>query len=744
MGCSQSKIENEEAVTRCKERKKFMKEAVAARNAFAAAHYAYATSLKNTGAALSDYAHGEVQNPNFPSHTGPSFVGTPPPQSPAVDNLFPPPPPPPPGNLSGDPDVPIQRSASMPIQMPFKGKQRETSTSTIMEDDEEDDDVEGSDGLVKRKSRNYRGSGSGGRSRREVVEEAEEVEERVTSTTVQAHAMQSKPPQDSTYYYFFPTEDSVPGPSLGEVEEMRVDNREVERKVFEEMPKRVAEEMVEEKTRDEEVVAERGQKTAVEAEKPVASMAGLGKGSKKGGKIGVGSTREKRLVKGNFNLLQVFAELDDHFLKASESAHEVSKMLEATRLHYHSNFADNRGHINHSVRLMRVISLNRSFRGLKLDNADNVKDDFDSQENETHATVLDKMLAWEKKLYNEVKASELMKFEYQRKVATLNKLKKRGTNSEALEKAKAAVSHLHTRYIVDMQSMDSTVSEINQLRDEQLYPKLVQLVDGMTTMWETMKLQHESQSSTVTILRDNLDLSQSPKETSEHHHGRTIQLLAIVQDWHMQFCKLVDHQKEYIKALNNWLRVNLVPTESSLKEKVSSPPRVEYPPIQRLLLAWQDKLEKLPDEIARSAINNFTHVIDAIMQHQLDEMKLKEKCEESRKELLKKQRQYDDWYNKYMQRRTPEELDPERTGENPNNDAVVERQFMVESVRKRLKEEEEAYERLCIQVREKSLVSLKTRLPELFKAMRGFAFACSKMYGELRSISLSKNPSHMS
>lgn len=71
-----------------------------------------------------------------------------------------------------------------------------------------------------------------------------------------------------------------------------------------------------------------------------------------------------------------------------------------------------------------------------------------------------------------------MKFEYQKKVASLNKLKKRGTNSDALEKAKAAVSHLHTRYIVDMQSLDSTVSEINRLRDEQLYPKLVELVDG--------------------------------------------------------------------------------------------------------------------------------------------------------------------------------------------------------------------------------------------------------------------------
>ena len=71
-----------------------------------------------------------------------------------------------------------------------------------------------------------------------------------------------------------------------------------------------------------------------------------------------------------------------------------------------------------------------------------------------------------------------MKLEYKRKVAWLNKQKKRGAGAESLEKTKAAVSHLHTRYIVDMQSMDSTVSEVNQLRDEQLYPKLVMLVDG--------------------------------------------------------------------------------------------------------------------------------------------------------------------------------------------------------------------------------------------------------------------------
>lgn len=50
-----------------------------------------------------------------------------------------------------------------------------------------------------------------------------------------------------------------------------------------------------------------------------------------------------------------------------------------------------------------MITWNRSFKGLA--NPDDAVDDFDSEEHETHATVLDKMLAWEKKLYDEVKVS---------------------------------------------------------------------------------------------------------------------------------------------------------------------------------------------------------------------------------------------------------------------------------------------------------------------------------------------------
>ncbi|CAK9324624.1 unnamed protein product [Citrullus colocynthis] len=719
MGCSQSKIENEEAIARCKDRKIHMKDAVAARNAFAAAHSAYVMSLKNTGASLSDYAHGEVQNPQLLNGTAQS--------NPKIDSvaasyepLVPPPPP-----LPNFPS-PLHRAVSMP-EMSILQSDLKPVGPIIEEEDENESDNEGSIGSLRRR-RSKKGSGGGGSSRIGNTELDFELEgppppvPPPPSNTPPSNVNRPLPPaqqQDSTYDYFFPM-DSMPGPSLSEAEE------ETARYPFDNSL---------EGEDNDEMENQRGGSNEAEAVEPppppaVAEPSAItSKSLKKVG--GVGSMDGRRMNEAKFNLLQIFVNLDDHFLKASESAHEVSKMLEATRLHYHSNFADGRGHIDHSARVMRVITWNRSFKGLS--NMDSGKDDFYAEDQETHATVLDKLLAWEKKLYDEVKAGEIMKFEYQRKVAALNRLKKRGSNPEALEKAKAAVSHLHTRYIVDMQSLDSTVSEINRLRDNQLYPKLIQLVHGMMLMWDTMRIHHEEQLKIVNALR-YLDLSQSPKETSLHHHERTVQLCNVVREWHSQFEKLALCQKDYIKALNSWLKLNLIPIESSLKEKVSSPPRAQNPPIQGLLIAWHDQLEKLPDEHLRTAISSFSAVISTIMLQQEEEMKLKLRCDETEKELERKQRQFNDWHYKYQQRRMPDELDPEKSEENSQDAAVTERLVVVESLKTRLEEEKETHAKQCLHVREKSLVSLKNQLPELFRALSEFSSAGSEMFKNLRLI----------
>ncbi|CAL0325985.1 unnamed protein product [Lupinus luteus] len=699
MGCSQSKIENEEAVARCKDRKHFMKEAVSSRNAFAAAHSSYATYLKSSGAALSDFADGEVQFSQF--HT----TVLPPPTSSAQQSSFQIPPPPPP--LPRFP--PLQRSVTMPeIKLTRPDSSNPVGTIIEEEEEEEDDDddenVELESGSLKKKPL--------------PLERTENVNRR------HLHHLESSS-QNSAYEYFFPPQENVPATSLNDAEELEHHHHHHHHLESDEVEEIVHRKVFEEKAAPVEVAVAPA----------VVTVKALKRGKqpeKAAGTVVVEVKESNGKQQQSVNLIQIFNDLDDHFLKASESAHEVSKMLEATRLHYHSNFADNRGHINHSARVMRVITWNRSFRGIP--NMDDGKDDFDLEEQDTHATVLDKLLAWEKKLYDEVKAGELMKFEYQKKVASLNKLKKKGSNSEALEKAKATVSRLHTRYIVDMQSLDSTVSEINRLRDQVLYQRLAELVDGMATMWGIMQAHHEKQSSIVTLLR-SLDISQSPTETSEHHHDRTYQLLTVVQEWQSQFEKLVNNQKAYIKALNSWLKLNLIPIESNMKEKVSSPPRVNSPPIQKLLLAWHDYLEKLPDELASTAITNFAAVIDTIFQQQQEEIVLKRKCEETRKELDRKKRQFEDWYNKYMQRKIPDEHDPDTQGNDGPDEVVTEKKFMVDQVKKRLDDEEEAYAKQCLQVRQKSLGSLKNRLPELFRAMSDFSLECSRMYSQLRSIS---------
>lgn len=256
-------------------------------------------------------------------------------------------------------------------------------------------------------------------------------------------------------------------------------------------------------------------------------------------------------------------------------------------------------------------------------------------------------------------------------------------------------------------------------------------------MWDTMRIHHQAQSKIVQALRD-LDSSHSPKETSEHHHERTVQLWAVVQEWQSQFEKLMSQQKRYIKELNTWLRLNLIPIDNNLKEKVSSPQRPQSPPIQRLLHAWHDLLEKLPEELARTAIANFAAVVSTIMEYQAEELKLRDKCEETRKELSRKTRQFEDWYNKQMQRRTPpDDMDPENS---LDKDHIADRQLAVEIIKKKLEEEEEAYRKQCVQVRDKSLTSLKNRLPELFRSISDFSYACSDMYRNLLSITKNRKP----
>ncbi|KAG2243573.1 hypothetical protein Bca52824_094594 [Brassica carinata] len=345
MGCAQSRVDNEESVARCKDRRNLIKEAVTASKAFAAGHFAYAIALKNTGAALSDYGHGESdqtlevleQQSHFQKQSElaadhPAGAPQPPPRPPPIENLPPPPPPLPKFSPS-----PIKRAISLP-SMAVRGgrKVKGVDDMAIEEEDEEEDDEDEEEVGVKEEEegesspRTPENVGKGSRKRPETPE----------------IVVSASPASSMAWDYFFMVE-NVPGPNLEEDKEVGNGFQARKNQHFgfseEESAGHMAVEEMEPKTPEKVEEEEEDVMVVADAEKKE-------KGKAKIEHSNTAPPEFRRAVAANttaaapsVNLMKILDEIDDRFLKASECAQEVSKMLEATRLHYHSNFADNRG-----------------------------------------------------------------------------------------------------------------------------------------------------------------------------------------------------------------------------------------------------------------------------------------------------------------------------------------------------------------------------------------------------------------
>ncbi|KAI3961949.1 hypothetical protein MKW92_003225 [Papaver armeniacum] len=90
----------------------------------------------------------------------------------------------------------------------------------------------------------------------------------------------------------------------------------------------------------------------------------------------------------------------------------------------------------------------------------------------SHFSTLEQLLAWEKKLYQEVKAREGANIEHEKKLSTLQSLEYRGGGEAKLDKTKASIKKLQSMILVTSQSVSSTSSAIVQVRDTELTPQL--------------------------------------------------------------------------------------------------------------------------------------------------------------------------------------------------------------------------------------------------------------------------------
>lgn len=321
-------------------------------------------------------------------------------------------------------------------------------------------------------------------------------------------------------------------------------------------------------------------------------------------------------------------DIEQIFVKASESGKEVPRMLEANKFHFRPVFPGREGRLvatsllkscfscgedpsevqrEPSQNSVKYLTWHRttSFRSPSSRNllAKNSNDDIADPSNTlfdnfcmvsgSHASTLDRLYAWEKKLYDEVKASEVLRSSFDQKCKLLRQKESRGENTE---KIRAAVKDLHSRIAVAIHRINSISKKIEEIRDTELQPQLEELIEGLRRMWETMAECHKRQLHIISI--SHAPGSTKLKMQSDSQKHITIHLGHTLSSLSSTFTKWISAQKIYVEAIDKWLFkcVSLAQKKPSKRNRRMRPPSMRHcgPPIYMICGSWLQMIDGLP------------------------------------------------------------------------------------------------------------------------------------------------------
>ncbi|KAL8167597.1 hypothetical protein V2J09_009096 [Rumex salicifolius] len=728
MGCTASKLENEDTVRRCKERRRLIKEAVFARHHLAAAHVDYCRSLRITGSSLSDFAADEPlsvsdstpavllpKHPSFkPQHRPPpppirtrSFPAVPP--SPTPSSVKPPPPPPPysptiassklPHILSSSsintsthrrsqyprlPHILSDSCPSTPATVKSAGKfsypASYTAHANYISSPSQASSVwnwenfyppspPGSDFFNRRNQEAEDSDENGTEMEREEVHCSEWGDDHYSTTSSASEVgdereTRSKASEFRSQSNFMPN-----GASIGQENNYKKED-------------------------DED-----------------GAPSSVNWGKCRGG-INGGVSATKMAVRHR-DLKQIVAFVKDCFDKAAASGDQVAEMLETDRAQLDRNFSQLKKTVYHSNGVLSSLSsswtskpplaVKYQFDVSNLDKAGDQK---------SLCSTLERLLAWEKKLYQEVKAREGVKIDHENKLKALQNQECKGDKETKLDKTKTSIKKLQSLIVVTSQAVDTTSSAIVGLRDTDLVPLLVELCHGFMHMWRSMNQTHEFQYQIVQQVRGLVNQTIKGYSTSELHRQATRDLESALSTWHSSFCRLVKFQKYFICSLHGWFKLTLIPVTFNATQLTIQPSESFS-----FFDEWKIALDHLPDTVASENIKSFIHVVHVIFTQQGDEMKMKRKTESIAKELEKKassirsiEKKY---YNAYSTVGIGEALDA--------RDPLAEKKAELVGYQRQLEDERLKYAKAVEVTRAMTLNNLQTGLPGVFQAMTNFS-----------------------
>ncbi|KAI9109675.1 hypothetical protein K1719_019305 [Acacia pycnantha] len=455
------------------------------------------------------------------------------------------------------------------------------------------------------------------------------------------------------------------------------------------------------------------------------------------------NVRQVNGEKDGRELLESLKDVEDHFIKAYNSGTTISRMLEANRVPFLSGLDDIK---ESSKKLIRSITWNRSnslhsssSKSLLMSSSRSssswtelsvdLYDECGGMGSSGHSSTIERLYAWEKKLYEEVKAGEEIRKIFERKCSRFKMKKARKDSLYHGDKSTAEVVELQTRLLVSVQTAESISKRILKLKNEELLPQVVVLLNGLMRHWKTMLESHETQYQILNQVR----LFSCPayeKFCYGSHRLATIELEAELQNWRTCFAAIVSAEKAYIEALHGWLSKFTISEVNDIYPwgiYSSLPYKLNKPPIVVIFHDWLAWLEKMPDKKVTYAIKSFGKEVQSLWVQQGKELRQKRKVDELAKEV--------DRRSIAFQREECKILGPEKSvreaGVNVRSQYLSKQKDLLEIYRKRLDAGKAKHQASMLETQHITLKAFQSEFCCVLESLAEFSKASIKVYASL-------------
>ncbi|KAM2234759.1 hypothetical protein ACFXTI_012974 [Malus domestica] len=544
MGCSTSKPDDEAAFQLCKDRKRFIKQALEQRGRFASGHIAYIQSLKRVSAALRDYIEGdEPREFLLDSFITPPFTPVKK-ASPGLISISP-------KSFSPAPNIQSKPRPCVKICYLRSGGKPAVSVEERPESPETGR-VEayspmhhyGMDGLFGMQS------------------------SPMNSSSFFSYSPNNRPnipppsPQNSQWdffwnpfssldYYGYPTRNSLDQRTMDEeVRGLRQSGLEIELEA--QIPSHSSVSIEVSQSQTARQVKTNSQERAVELREAKEETPGF----------------TVYMNRRPTSMAEIIKELDTQFTIVCNAANEVSTLLEASREQYSSSSNE-----LSAMKMLNPVALFCSASSRFLMNSSCTKDEgYESSSDVSedpcmfsgsHQSTLDRLYAWEKKLYEEVKSGEKVRIAYEKKLMQLRNQDVKGDDHSAVEKTRVAIRDMQTRMKVSIHTVEAISKRIETMRDEELQPQLSELVQGLARMWKVMAKCHRSQKRSLDEAK--LLLAGTPSKLEAKRQSSisaadpnrlarsAANLEKDLRNWRALFQSWITSQRSYVQPITGWL-----------------------------------------------------------------------------------------------------------------------------------------------------------------------------------------------